>query len=189
MAALAEAIKNLNAKELDAHEAELAACFPPPPQMSPEAQRHLVPFLEFCEQQRIRPLPCRPASCAAFLQHQTDRGVSKERVAETMAAVEAWHIASNWGSPIASPVVRIVTAASTIEPPRSWSKEEKENFKTYPRDAQEKISRDAARREADFRRGQNEIAEMKKLLRLQLEAAAETKAADNTEKETTDEDK
>jgi hypothetical protein len=36
-------------------------------------------------------------------------------------------------------------------------------------------------RETTLRRGQNELAEMKKLIRLQ--AAAETKAADNTEKE------
>jgi len=46
-----------------------------------------------------------------------------------------------------------------IEPPRSWTKEEKAEFATYPREAQEKIARREQDREAALRRGQNETAD------------------------------
>ncbi len=49
-----------------------------------------------------------------------------------------------------------------IEPPRSWTKEEKEEFRTYPREAQEKIARREQDRETALRRGQNENAEQRK---------------------------
>lgn len=50
-------------------------------------------------------------------------------------------------------------ALPPIEPPRSWTKDEKEEFATYPRDAQEKIARREQDREATLRRSQNEAAE------------------------------
>ena len=51
-----------------------------------------------------------------------------------------------------------------IEPPRSWTKEEKAEFATYPREAQEKIARREQDREAALRRGQNETAEQRKAM-------------------------
>jgi hypothetical protein len=50
-------------------------------------------------------------------------------------------------------------AEPTIEPPRSWTKEEKEEFATYPREAQEKIARREQERETALRRSQNDAAE------------------------------
>lgn len=50
-------------------------------------------------------------------------------------------------------------AEPPIEPPRSWTKEEKEEFATYPREAQEKIARREQDRESALRRSQNEAAE------------------------------
>ena len=51
-----------------------------------------------------------------------------------------------------------------IEPPRSWTKEEKAEFATYPREAQEKIARREQDREQALRRGQNETAEQRKAI-------------------------
>ena len=50
-------------------------------------------------------------------------------------------------------------ALPPIEPPRSWTKDEKEEFATYPREAQEKIARREQERDAATRRSQNEAAE------------------------------
>jgi hypothetical protein len=58
-----------------------------------------------------------------------------------------------------------------IEPPRSWTKDEKEEFKSYPREAQEKISTAANRYESEFRRSQNEIAETRKAVEAERVAA------------------
>lgn len=49
-----------------------------------------------------------------------------------------------------------------IEPPRSWTKEEKAEFATYPREAQEKIARREQEREKAIRSSQNEAAEIRK---------------------------
>ena len=46
-----------------------------------------------------------------------------------------------------------------IHAPNSWTKEEKEEFATYPREAQEKIARREQERETALRRSQNETAE------------------------------
>lgn len=52
----------------------------------------------------------------------------------------------------------------TIEPPRSWSKEEKAEFATYPPEAQEKIARREQERDTAIRRAQNEAAEQRKAI-------------------------
>jgi hypothetical protein len=172
MAAPSEMLADLTAREIEANEAALASCFPPPPDLSPEARQHLTPFLAWCEQARVRPLPARPTSVAAFAQAQQDRGVPRERVRATLEAIESLHNAASVGNPCATPVVQIVTAASTIEPPRSWPKEWKEEFKTYPREAQEKIAAREADREKALRIAQNKLAEERKRL---TETAADMK--------------
>src|SRR5512139_3690014 len=51
-----------------------------------------------------------------------------------------------------------------IEAPRSWTKEQKEQFKELPRTAQEVIAQREQDRETTLRRGQNELAEQRKAL-------------------------
>jgi hypothetical protein len=64
-----------------------------------------------------------------------------------------------------------------IEPPRSWTKEEKEEFQTYPRAAQEKIAAREQARETALRRTQNEAAETRKAAEaLQVQAEQARKA-------------
>jgi hypothetical protein len=53
-------------------------------------------------------------------------------------------------------------ALPPIEPPGSWTKEDKEEFATYPREAQEKIARREQERDTALRRSQNEAAEARK---------------------------
>ena len=51
-----------------------------------------------------------------------------------------------------------------VEPPKSWSKEWKEEFATYPRAVQEKVAAREQERDTAIRRGQNEVAEQRKAL-------------------------
>jgi hypothetical protein len=166
MAALSQMLQDINARELDANEAALSQCFPPPPELTPEARQHLTPFLSWCEQQRVRPLPAKPTSVAAFAQAQSDRGVPKDKIGQTLSAIEALHNAASVGNLCATPVVQIVTA--------SWPKEWKEEFKTYPREAQAKIAAREHGRETALRQAQNRLAEERK----RLKADAATSAAD-----------
>jgi hypothetical protein len=174
MAELAQAIRQVNERELDANEAALASCFPPPAKMTPEAQRQVLPFLQWAATQKVRALPARPTSVAAFYQWQDDLGVPRDKIGTVLSAISAMHYAASLGDPVATPIVRTVTAASTIEPPRSWTKDEKELFTGLPVEIQAVITRREHDRERIMRRAQNEAAD----LRRRMVVAAKT--ADNT---------
>lgn len=62
-----------------------------------------------------------------------------------------------------------------IEPPRSWTKEEKAEFATYPREAQEKIARREQEREKAIRQSQNETAEKLKGLTAKEQAVEQAR--------------
>jgi len=51
-----------------------------------------------------------------------------------------------------------------IDPPRSWTAEDKEIFRTLPRATQENLAARDRARETEFRRGQNEAAELRKAM-------------------------
>ncbi len=64
---------------------------------------------------------------------------------------------------------------SPIEPPRSWSKEAKERWNSYTRDAQEEFARVEQGREREFLRGQQEVAERRKAVEAEHEATVKVK--------------
>src|SRR5262249_9436127 len=134
MAELSRALADIHAKEIDANENALAQGFPQPPGLSAEARELLVPFIRWAETQRVRALPARPTTCAAFAQWQLDLGVPKRKISAALAAIEELHFAAAVANPIATPTVRAVTGYSTsgIEAPRSWSKNFKIAFKELP---------------------------------------------------------
>src|SRR5262249_30296838 len=132
MAELAEALARLHAKEVEANERAIALCFPPPPAMTPESQQLIIPFLRWCEHQRVNALPARPACVAQYVRWQQDNGIARQRVAESLEAIAALHESAAVGNPCATAIVRTVTGGSTIEVPRSWSKDSKVAFAELP---------------------------------------------------------
>jgi hypothetical protein len=62
-----------------------------------------------------------------------------------------------------------------VEPPRSWTKEDKELFKSLPRDTQERLVERERLRESDFLRRQNESAEKLKGLTAQQQQAEQVR--------------
>jgi len=62
-----------------------------------------------------------------------------------------------------------------IEPPRSWTKAEKERFQSLPRETQEYLHTREQERERDFRRSQNEVAEERKAAKAEREAAEQVR--------------
>ncbi len=63
----------------------------------------------------------------------------------------------------------------SIEPPRSWTKEDKELFRSLPRETQERLAERERSREADFLRRQNEAAEKSKGLTAKEQAAEQAR--------------
>jgi hypothetical protein len=62
-----------------------------------------------------------------------------------------------------------------IEPPRSWTKDDKELFKGLPRDTQERLAERERSRESDFLRRQNEAADKLKGLSAREQAVEQAK--------------
>jgi hypothetical protein len=62
-----------------------------------------------------------------------------------------------------------------IEPPRSWTKAEKERFASLPRETQEYLHTREQERDREFRRSQNEIAEQRKAIQAERDAAEKAK--------------
>ncbi len=62
-----------------------------------------------------------------------------------------------------------------IEPPRSWSKEDKELFNALPRETQERVSERERARENDFLRRQQQAAEQRKAFEVERQKAAQAR--------------
>ena len=62
-----------------------------------------------------------------------------------------------------------------IDPPRSWSKEDKELFNSLPRETQERVADRERSRESDFLRRQSEATEKSKALEAKEQAAEQAR--------------
>src|SRR5262249_60739317 len=102
------------------------------------------------------------ACVAAYVRWQQDNGIARQRVAESLEAIAALHESVAVGNPCATAIVRTVTGGSTIEAPRSWSKDSKVAFAELPVEIQAVIAKREHERERELRRMQNELADLKK---------------------------
>ena len=184
MAQLADMLAQVKANEIAQAEAEIASSFPPPPKVSPEVQQRLIPFLQWCQQQKVKAVPARPTTCAAYAQYQQDQGVDRQLIAERLEAIAALHEAASLGNPTATSVVRMVTGGSTIEAPRSWTGDEKQLFKELPPEIQTVVARREANRERVMRQAQNEAGDLRQALK-RLQTAPELSKPVTNEKENT----
>jgi hypothetical protein len=176
VAQLSDMLAQARAKEIEAAENAIAASFRSTAhELSDEMKSLLVPFTRWCAANKVRCLPARPTTIAAYWQAEKDRG--KEPY-ETLLAIEGLHVFAGLANPVQTPIVRSVTESTIpVDAPRSWTKTEKEEFELLPRHTKQVLLRREKDREKTMRRAQNEAAEYKNtLLRLQ-QADAETKSA------------
>lgn len=131
------------------------------PTSASEAARQLSAWRQQKRQQAAQPAPAAPevAAAAPELAETPSSDPQPEVPAETPEAPE--------------PEAEL----PPIEPPRSWTKEEKAEFATYPREAQEKIARREQERETAVRRSQNEAAEKLKGLTAKEQAVEQARQA------------
>lgn len=100
--------------------------------------------------------------------------------AEPEAAVEQPELAEANADPETAPseepeAADPQEAPEPIEPPRSWTKAEKERFQSLPRETQEYLHAREQERERDFRRSQNEIADQRKAIEAERQKAEQVR--------------
>ena len=120
-----------------------------------------------------------------FILSQAKVGVAPERIAAEARAIELLHDHYGLANPIQTRAGRwaLAQVLPSVEAPRSWTKEQKAQFAEFPRAAQEVIAAREKDRETTLRRGQNEIAEMKKRLMADAEKSAEPKEENDMAKQ------
>jgi hypothetical protein len=127
-------------------------------------------FMEFAKERCCRAIPARPTTIAAFVVHEHGLGTPAQQILSLLEAIEAHHNHHGLANPNATAIVRLaLDNVIHVEPPRSWPKEDKVRFGMLPPDTRDIIARRERDREIGLRRGQNEIAELRK--RLKTEAA------------------
>jgi hypothetical protein len=179
--------KREQAEAWDRNETQLATSLstvlPAKSELDDETRALVRPFLDYCALVNVRYLPAKPTTVAAFVFKQFDSGVTPETILDQVSAIEALHDSfDSIANPVqTSPVRFALSEVTVIEPPRSWTKEQQAEFKTFPISAQKTIAAREKNREQHLRQKQNELAELKKALR--LTAAAEPKTADTTERQ------
>lgn len=121
--------------------------------------------------------PLSPRDAARSLsdaRHKRDAELNKTVEAQTPAAEpEKLSIEDNAAPQVEAPgeTVEAEPAEPTIDPPRSWTKGEKERFATLPRETQEYIAEREQERERAIRHSQNEAAEKTRALTAKEQAA------------------
>src|SRR5262249_9205591 len=120
------------------------------------------------------------ACVAAYVRWQQDNGIARQRVAESLEAIAALHESVAVGNPCATAIVRTVTGGSTIEAPRSWSKDSKMAFAELPVEIQAVIAEREHERERELRRMQNHLADLKKGLQSEADNKEPIKSREET---------
>ena len=138
MAQLADALAQVRLNEIAQAEAlitsHIAALLPPVSELDETTQRYLAPFINWCANANVRHAPAAPGICAAFILNQARVGIAPERIAAEARAIELLHDHYGLANPIQTRAARwaLDRVLPSIEPPRSWTKDEKQQFADLP---------------------------------------------------------
>ena len=121
----------------------------------------LAPFEQWANQRGVRWLPAKGSTISSYALEVAHRGDAF--VLETIAAIERAHFAAGLASATTTPIVRhVLDKIVTVEPPRSWPKEDKAMFATLPPQIKSIIARRESNRDSGTRKAQNRAAEATK---------------------------
>ena len=121
----------------------------------------------FAQQRGVTAFPSSPALVGYFMAH-----IAEEFIVEALEAIVKTHNASALANPCCTPVVlEVLQRRIKLDCPLSWNQADKNLFIQLPPDLQATVARRERERDIALRRGQNEIAEMKKQLQQAVTAA------------------
>jgi hypothetical protein len=132
----------------------------------PDRQRAQFDFFAgWCSQNSVRSIPATPSVVATFISEMmATRGT--DFLLDILEAIVTVHDYWNLANPVATATVAMMLVTTeAVDPPRSFTKEEKLVFAGLPRDIQGAVARREKNRDDDLRRKQNELAEERKRLK------------------------
>jgi hypothetical protein len=178
MAALKDALayraRQMTLAEIIQHESEMAErlILPAADPLTSDELALIDLFQTWCVQRKVRALPVRPEILANFIKELAHRG--EEYVQSMTKAIGRCHtMLPSLSDPTASRAVHFVLdqIIAPVDPPRSWTKDEKLEFASLPRKTQATVARREREREAGLRRSQNALAEELKKIQTQTQTS------------------
>jgi hypothetical protein len=166
--------------EIIQHESEMAErlALPNPEPLTADELALIDLWQTWCTQRKVRVPPARPEVVATYVKELQHRG--PEFVLSTVQAIGRLHTSlPSLADPCASRAVQFVLdqIIAPVDPPRSWTKDEKLEFASLPRKTQATVARREREREAGLRRSQNALAEELKKLQTQTSTKETTTMA------------
>ena len=133
-------------------------------------------YARWCELNGAPFCPARPGDVAHFVSDCAQLGI--ERLWAALQDISKCHGSFGLADPtLGTPVAAAVSDIAGIDPPRSWSKELKQRFRSLPYDVQALLAFHEAQREKALRRAQNEAAAARQ--KLAASRQAETTVQEN----------
>jgi hypothetical protein len=158
--ALAETLSTALQNEITIHGKSPAAITEAQSQPNPVEQALWETFMQWCNDRQVRHLPARPSTVSMFLY---ERGVPHETALDALRVIGRMHDKFQMPSPVACASVRAVLELSMDEPaPRSWKRDEQEQWAYLPAEIRFAISRRQRDVDKQIRRCQNETADLRK---------------------------
>jgi hypothetical protein len=150
----------------DSAERKLAESLPalPAKELSEDVRARMDVFLDWCGGKGVRYLPAKPATCAAFIQHQIAAGLDVQGCVALLTAIEQRHHHFGFPNPVRCPAVQAVLDQIVKSAPRAWTSEERADFALLPPEIRLIIEHREAERDRQLRRMQNEHAAKMKAL-------------------------
>ena len=123
-----------------------------------QARARVAPmFAKWCDLNGAQFCPARPADVARFVVDCASLGI--ERLWRAVQDISDHHVSLGLADPTLGPTVAAaISDIADIDPPRSWSSEDKQRFKALPYDVQLLVATQDRRREKALRRAQNDAA-------------------------------
>lgn len=134
----------------------------PPAQSDEDGVKPVISaFAAWCEMMNVRSCPARPAVLAGFIVEMSS-AIPATDLIKAAADIADWHLLFGLANPAATPIVlAALNEIATVEPPRSWPKEQKHRFRALPHDLQVYIAKREKERDRVLRHAQNATARSK----------------------------
>lgn len=131
----------------------------PPAQSNEDGVKPVISaFAAWCEMMNVRSCPARPAVLAGFIV-ELSRTIPAADLVKAATDIADWHLLFGLANPSATPIVlAALDKIATVDPPRSWPKEQKHRFRALPHDLQVYIAKREKERDRALRRAQNTAA-------------------------------
>jgi hypothetical protein len=142
------------------------------PELDPGDVELLKPWLTWCRDKSVRNVPAKVWCVAAYVLDRHKQGTPESEIFDELGALKRLHDKWRLPNPVTTAIVSAVLDTIIKDPaPRSWTKEEKQDWPLLPPTTKAAIARRERDRDRELRSCQNRAAEAERKLKQKTEAA------------------